>query len=156
MKCVITGSPEKGLGKIFGDHFSSKGIEVVFIRSKDTKEQVLEKIKGCNLFINNAYMPNNGQVKILSELSEHVNMIVIGSLASTFPDSRSPTYSMDKRNLQNVFYNKCITFKENGPRRLLLSISRDAYNDPEIILKTVDFWIENPNIVEIKFGLTVS
>jgi len=152
MKCVITGNPKKGLGKAFADHFKSKGYEIVFIRSKDTDEIFLKKIKDCTLFINNAYGKHNVQASILVSLKQKFpKMITIGSMTSIFPDKRNFEYSNNKRALQNTHYNHC-TLINKSHCHLLLSLSTSAYEDLNLIMNSVDFWLQNPSITEMKFG----
>lgn len=152
MKIVITGNPEKGLGKALADHFSAKGNEVVFVRSKDYKDIILEKLKDCDLLINNAYIPNKGQILFLNEFSSNVKRIIsIGSLASTFPDMRRPAYTSDKRDLQNFCYNRFTNTSDDGTKHLLLSISGDAYKEVTPITSSIEFWLDNPSVMEIKF-----
>lgn len=153
MKCVITGNPEKGLGKAFADHFKSKGYKIVFIRSDDDDKKVAKKIQNCDVFVNNAFQDNDGQAKMLVALQPFVKkMIVVGSMASTWPDMKNFAYTQNKRTLQNVFYNKCSLVKEDGPHQVLFSITGSAYQDTDLIMRTVDFWLENPEIMEFKFG----
>ena len=153
MKCVITGNPDKGLGKAFADHFSSKGYEIVFIRSEDNETKVAEKIQNCDVFINNAFQNNDGQAKMLVALMPFVKKtIVVGSMASIHPDMKNFAYTQNKRTLQNVFYNKCSLIKEGGPHQVLFSITGSAYKDTKLIMQTVDFWLEHPEIMEFKFG----
>lgn len=152
MKAVITGNPEKGLGKAFGDHFSSKGYEVEFIRSADDDEMVAKKVVGCNVFVNNAYNENGQQSKLLVALKDVVDkMIVVGSMASVFPDAKQFEYSNQKKILQNIFYNKCSMI--GNTHQLLLSITGSAHKNPDMLMRCVDFWLENPQVVEMKFGV---
>lgn len=153
MKCVITGNPEKGLGKAFAEHFKAKGYDITFIRSKDDDKTIAKKIQNCDVFVNNAYGEEELQSRLLVGLKDFTRkMIVVGSMASVFPDPKNFKYTNSKRTLQNVFYNKCSMYDKNKPAQLLLSISGSAYNDPALIMRSVDFWLDNPEIHEIKFS----
>ena len=158
MKIVITGNPEKGLGKRFADHFTSKGDEVIFVRSEDKDETIAEKLQGCKLFINNAHGKDDRQAKFLIALMPHVPMsIVIGDMTATVkPNMQNFRYTEKKRTLQNVFYNRCTTLAEKSSRNLLLTLSSSAYNETEEIMKVVDFWIDNPIFSEVKFPYKIS
>ena len=64
MKIAITGHT-KGIGKALFEYFSQQGHEVVgFSRSngfdislEETRNQILETLTSCDIFINNAYVP---------------------------------------------------------------------------------------------------
>ena len=153
MKCVITGNPKKGLGKAFAEHFKSKGYKIEFVRSKDTDEDIAKKIQNCDVFVNNAYGKDDKQAKLLVSLQPFVKkMIVVGSMASIWPDPKHFQYTQSKRTLQNVFYNKCSKVTEQGPHQVLFSITGSAYQNTDLIMKTVDFWLDNPEIMEFKFS----
>lgn len=152
MKCVITGNPEKGLGKAFAEHFESKGYEIEFIRSSDTDEDIAKKVMGCTVFVNNAYNKTGEQSKLLVALKDVVDkMIVIGSMASIFPDAKEFEYSNHKKILQNIFYNKCSMI--GNKHQLMLSITGSAHKNPDLLMRCVDFWLENPQVIEMKFGV---
>ena len=152
MKIVITGNPKKGLGKFIGKHFIDHGHDVSYV-GKMAKEEAAAKIKGCDLFINNAYGPRGYQAELLALVKDTVKYsITIGSMASIFPDPKNAAYTYDKRLLQNVFYNKCSVVSKKGPKHLLLSISGSSYKEKQTILKTMDFWLENPIFNEVKFS----
>ena len=152
MKVVITGNSKKGLGKVIGKHFMNQGHEVSYI-GKMTKEEAAQKINGCDIFVNNAYAPKGFQAELLGLVQNNVKYsISIGSMASTFPDRKNAAYTYDKRILQNVHYNRCSVVRKNGPKHLLLSISGSSYKEKNTILKTIDFWLENPTFNEVKFS----
>jgi len=149
MKCFITGHTT-GLGKEFYNHFSKLGWEVDGISISTGYDivadysQILSKAAGCDLFINNAYA-DGMQLHFLEALANQVGkMIVCGSVVTEYPDPELPKYTEDKIKLEKLFLQKDFI-------GLLLKLSGDTYNTPEVIMRVVDFWLENPEIKIVSF-----
>jgi NAD(P)-dependent dehydrogenase (short-subunit alcohol dehydrogenase family) len=94
MKVAITGHT-KGIGQGLYDYFQTHGHDVCgFSRSNgfalpDAESRVLDAIKDCDIFINNA-LPISSQLFLLKELwplwaQQDKKIIVIGSLISHVP-----------------------------------------------------------------------
>lgn len=146
-KCVITGHT-RGIGRVFADHFESKGWEVVGFNTTTGLDKVIETASGCELFINNAYA-DGMQINFLNQLHDKVGkMIVCGSVAAFYPDNRMPIYSNHKKILWETYKSL------SKPNILMLNLSAKGYNDRECLLKIVDFWLEYPVITEISFDPT--
>jgi hypothetical protein len=143
-KICITGTT-RGLGKELCDYFRSQGHEVHgFQRGDDAYHGIL----GCDLFINNAY-GDGLQMTLLNSLYGKVGkMVVMGSIASDYPDPLLPEYSKQKKELKE----RVMELANIGETPiLLLQLSGESYNDPDLICKTIEFWIENPKVTSVSF-----
>jgi hypothetical protein len=141
LKVGITGTT-RGLGQALHDHFVNQGCDViVFNRGSDMSAAV-----GCDLFINNTY---GIQMDILNQLYASVGkMIVMGSIVTDFPDVEMPDYTVQKTKLEER------VLELNLPNILLLKLSSTAYNDSQVVINAVDYWLENPLVNVISFRAT--
>jgi hypothetical protein len=141
LKVGITGTT-RGLGQALHDHFVNQGCDViVFNRGSDMSSAV-----GCDLFINNTY---GIQMDILNQLYASVGkMIVMGSIVTDFPDVEMPDYTAQKTKLEER------VLELNLPNILLLKLSSTAYNDSQVVINAVDYWLENPLVNVISFRAT--
>lgn len=147
MRIVITGHT-RGIGNSFYKHFVSKGNDVTGFNTQTGLNSVVDVAQGCDLFINNAYADGK-QIDFLNQLNGKVNkMIVCGSVAAFYPDPKLPKYSQDKKALLERIR------EINNPNILMLHLSAKGYNNPELILKVIDLWLENPCITEVGFDPT--
>lgn len=150
MKCCITGNTT-GLGKVLNDYFVSQGWTVFGFNSVTGLNRVIELSSDCDLFINNAYA-NGMQIDFLNQLYNSVGkMIICGSVVTDFPDPSLPVYTTHKKQLENRFLEVADHAKS---QMLLLKLSSDAYNSPDLILKTIEFWLQNPQIKVITYVAT--
>jgi hypothetical protein len=145
-KVCITGTT-RGLGKSLSDHFKNLGWEVVELNLGDP---IVESAYGCDLFINNAYI-NGHQVDIFNQLYASVaKMIVMGSIASDYPDPNMPTYSQHKR----VLKERVLEVANSSAIKadiLLLQLTGESYNDTDLIIRTIEFWLNNPKLISVSF-----
>ena len=141
LKVGITGTT-RGLGQALYDHFVNKGCHVTaFNRESDISAAV-----GCDLFINNTY---GIQMDILNQLYASVGkMVVMGSIVTDFPDVEMPDYTAQKTKLEER------VLELNLPNILLLKLSSTAYNDSQVVINAVDYWLENPLVNVISFRAT--
>jgi hypothetical protein len=137
-KVGITGTT-RGLGLELHDHFVNKGCQVTaFNRESDIHDAV-----GCDLFINNAH---GIQMDILNQLYASVGkMIVMGSIVTDFPDAEMPDYTQQKTRLEER------VLELNLPNILLLKLSSTAYNDSQVVIGAIEYWIANPLVNIISF-----
>lgn len=138
LKVGITGTT-RGLGKALHDHFVSKGYQVLaFNRESDISQAV-----GCDLLINNTY---GIQMDILNQLYASVGkMIIMGSIVTDFPDVEMPGYTEQKTKLEER------VLELNLPNILLLKLSSTAYNDSQIVINAIEYWLANPLVNVISF-----
>jgi putative NADH-flavin reductase len=138
MKIGITGTT-RGLGKALYDHFVNKGHHVMaFNRGSDISQAV-----GCDLLINNTY---SIQMDILNQLYASVGkMVVMGSIVTDFPDVEMPDYTAQKTKLEER------VLELNNPNVVLLKLSSTAYNDSQIVINAIEYWLANPLVNVISF-----
>lgn len=156
MKIYITGHTS-GLGKNLYDFFANQQYEVIgFSKSngydlEKNFQEIIDQIDTDGIFINNSYA-NGIQKKFIENLHNKIDkMIVCGSIASKFPDSAMPKYSEDKIQLEDVFY--YYAGIKSKTQYLLLDLTSSSYKDSALIIKTIQFWISNPNVIRIGFNI---
>ena len=138
LKVGITGTT-RGLGRALHDHFVNQGHHVIaFNRGSDMSAAV-----GCDLFINNNY---GMQIELLNQLYASVGkMIVMGSIVTDFPDIEMPDYTHQKTKLEER------VLELNLPNILLLKLSSTAYNDSQVVINAIEYWLANPLVNVISF-----
>jgi hypothetical protein len=141
LKVGITGTT-RGLGQALHDHFVSKGCHVTaFNRDSDISQAV-----GCDLLINNAY---GIQMDVLNQLYASVGkMVVMGSIVTDFPDVEMPDYTAQKTKLEE----RVLELK--NPNIVLLKLSSTAYNDSQVVINAIEYWLANPLVNVISFRAT--
>ena len=145
-KVCITGTT-RGIGKALADHFKKLEWEVVELNRGDT---IIETAKGCDLFINNSYIDGH-QIDIFNQLYASVaKMVVMGSIASDYPDPDMQKYSQHKKELKDRVL-EVANGSEKKADILLLQLTGESYNDAELITRTIDFWLEYPTINSMSF-----
>lgn len=156
-KCFITGHTS-GVGKALYDYFIDIGWEVQgFAHSNGWDiEKDVDKIasvaKGCDLFINNAYA-NGAQIALVKALFGNVkSMVVCGSVASEYPDPDRLEYSEHKKELDDLCEN--LSKEKNVDTDLMLiKLTSSSYKDTKSVINLVDFWLDNPSIITVKFNV---
>jgi len=138
LKVGITGTT-RGLGQALHDHFVNKGCHVTaFNRGSDINAAV-----GCDLLINNTH---GIQLDILNQLYASVGkMVVMGSIVTNFPDAEMPDYTQKKTELEER------VLELNLPNILLLKLSSTAYNNSQVVIDAIEYWLENPLVNMISF-----
>ena len=141
LKVGITGTT-RGLGQELHTHFVNKGHRVIaFNRGSDISAAI-----GCDLLINNTY---GIQMDILNQLYASVGkMVVIGSIVTDFPDVEMPNYTQQKTKLEER------VLELNLPNILLLKLSSTAYNDSQVVIAAIEYWLSNPLVNIISFRAT--
>ena len=141
IKVGITGTT-RGIGQALYDHFVSKGYHVTaFNRGSNISQAV-----GYDLLINNAY---GIQMNILNQLYASVGkMVVMGSIVTDFPDIEMPDYTAQKTKLEER------VLELNNPNILLLKLSSTAYNDSQVVINAIEYWLSNPLVNVISFRAT--
>lgn len=156
MKIYITGHTS-GLGKKLYDFYVDQKYEVIgFSRSngydlEENFQEIIDQIDTDGIFINNSYA-NGIQKKFIETLHNKIDkMIVCGSIASKFPDTKMIKYSEDKARLEDVFY--YFAGIKSKTKYLLLDLTSSSYKDSSLIIKTIQFWILNSNVIRIGFNI---
>lgn len=145
-KVCITGTT-RGIGKSIAEHFKKLEWDVVELNRGD---EIIGSAIGCDLFINNAYIDGH-QIDIFNELYDKVaKMVVIGSIASDYPDPEMPDYSQHKKELKD----RVLEVANSSVKKadiLLLQLTGESYNDPKTVTRTLDLWLEYPSIISMSF-----
>lgn len=143
-KVCITGTT-RGIGKALAEHFKQLEWEVVELNRGD---EIINSSIGCDLFINNAYLHGH-QIDIFNQLYASVaKMVVMGSIAARHPDPSMPDYSQYKRDLRD----RVLDVADTGKYKILwLELTGYSYNDPELVIDTIDFWLKHPTITSVSF-----
>lgn len=154
MKIAITGHTS-GLGKIFYEHYTKLGYEVIGMsRSNgyclpDNISNVAAEANNCDLFINNAYC-DTSQSELLHRTT--VPVVSCGSMGADFDQSNS--YFKNKRHLEDTHKK----VKRTTDRKMLLLkmgyLENYADRHPILyseILSAVDFWLTSNRISMIEF-----
>lgn len=160
MNVYITGHTS-GLGKELHDWFVSQGYNVEGFSKSNGYDinkdfvRILNSIPQDSLFVNNAYA-DGVQENFIHELHNKVDkMIVVGSIASRFPDDAQPKYSEDKKRVEDAFYKYAThAISPTDTRYLLLNITSSAYENPTLIKNTIRFWLDNPGVLEVGYNVT--
>jgi hypothetical protein len=83
---------------------------------------------------------------ILNQLYASVGkMVVMGSIVTNFPDAEMPDYTAQKTKLEER------VLELNLPNILLLKLSSTAYNDSQVVIDAIEYWIANPLVNVISF-----
>jgi hypothetical protein len=151
-KCVITGHT-KGIGLSFYKHFIAKGWNVVGFNTDTGLDSVVEQAQGCDLFINNAYA-NGLQISLFNQLHASVKkMVVCGSIAARYPDPKMPAYSHHKKELEDRVIDVANTRRTGQADIVLLQLTSTSYANDDRVLKFVDYWLDNPEIINVGFDI---
>lgn len=165
MKIAITGHTT-GLGKFLFDYYTSQNHEVIgFSRTNGYDintdiDKIVNESKDVDLFINNAY--SGIQQSILTKrLLDIVKFVVVsGSDAVTIPELNCSNYSDYINNKTEVARTCMLASISNTTTQILhlkIPIMEDSTFQSELkirfseIAKTIDFWLTNPNVNEVRF-----
>jgi len=145
MKIAITGHTS-GLGKFLHQQLSNSHSCIGFSRTNgfDLKadfDQIIKQIYRCDIFVNNSFAMGE-QLNFLKEV-QNIPQVVIGSIAARNPDINMPYYSQKKREIEEYFL-KHYTHTHN--KSLYIQLTGKSYQDYQLILRSINFWLENPQL----------
>ena len=157
-KCFITGHTS-GLGKDLYNYFVNIGWDVQGFSTSNgwdiekDYEKIVSVVTGADLFINNAYA-NGTQKKLVEMLFGKVKgIIVCGSVAGDGDgDLTRPEYSKHKKELEE-FCDSLAKVKQSTSDLLLIKLTSSSYSDSKAVINLVDFWLDNPSIISVKFNV---
>jgi short-subunit dehydrogenase len=102
-----------------------------------------------DIVILNAYA-NGTQIDYLKSLeNSHANIVVMGSIASIYPDTDDLVYSQHKNTLE-LYFNK-ISAEPKHPM-LYLRLTGTSYNDYKLVYDSIKIWLANPRITTIGYS----
>lgn len=145
----------RGLGEFLRKSFERDNYKVSgysrkngFIIDQDILK-ICNQIKNADIAVLNSYA-NGSQIEYLEKLKNSCkSIVVIGSIASLFPDSRDLVYSENKKKLEEYF-NKIAV--ESKIPMLYLRLSGSAYSDYQLVYDSINFWIKNPRITSVGYS----
>ncbi len=154
MKIYILGK-SRGLGKHLAESFEKDGYQVYgfdksngFDIEKD-QDIIINQIEENSLIILNAYA-NGSQKSILEKLILSNNkIIVMGSIAATFPDPSMKEYSDNKKDLNEYFTRQALEKKSSD--LLMLNLTGKVYNDHKLVYDSIKFWLINTDVIAFTY-----
>lgn len=117
--------------------------------SKDVMK-ICYQVEPDDFVILNAHA-NGSQLYYLKELThvKDIKVIVMGSIAATFADTKMAQYSQEKQTLEKYFEETVL----EGHQWLYLKLTGKSYEDYELIWNTIQFWCKNTSITQIGFNV---
>ena len=158
-RCCITGHT-RGLGLALYNHFVAKGwIVEGFSYSNNYNivkdfDLIVDKVLGCDLFINNSFAECSQLPFLLALHTQVKKMVVCGSVASDIPDPIMLEYSKQKILLEQAFLKIASDKTSNVADLLLLKLTSSSYNNPTMVIDTINFWLEHPDMIVATFNVT--
>lgn len=111
--------------------------------------KICYQVEPDDLVILNAYASGT-QIDYLKTLeNSHAKVVVMGSIASIFPDANNIEYSQHKKTLEVYFNNNSA---EPKIPMLYLRLTGSSYQDYQLVYKSIKFWLENPEITFIGYS----
>ena len=147
MNFYITGS-SRGLGKFLDEQLNCASFNRPLDIEKDI-DSIISKIESGSVVILNAYA-NGSQINYLKKLYNRNAVIVVGSIASLFPDPLMLEYSHHKKQLEEEFLKMSV---DSTFPMLYLKLTSSSYKDYKTILNTINFWLQNPSFTFAGFNI---
>lgn len=152
MKVVVLGG-SKGLGQLLSAYFKLKNSDVKEFSKNSSFDEVIAVAKTCDVFVCNAYADGT-QINYIETLKDYnIKIIVSGSIAADSPDPNMPVYSLDKKNLRERVIELSQSRNTCKASILLLTLTGTAVKEYQTIHNTLDYWMENDTINEIRFTI---
>ena len=152
MKVVVLGGT-KGIGQLLSAYFKLRNSDVKEFGKSSSFDEVVSVAKTCDVFICNAYADGT-QLNYIETLKDYnIKIIVIGSIAADSPDPDMPVYSLDKKNLRERVIELSQSRHTCKADILLLTLTGTAVKEYQTIHNTIDYWLENSTINEIRFTI---
>ena len=152
MKVVVLGG-SKGLGQLLSAYFKLKNSDITEFGKSSSFDEVVDVAKTCDVFICNAYADGR-QLNYIETLKDYnIKIIVSGSIAADSPDPNMPVYSLDKKNLRERVIELSQSRNTCKASILLLTLTGTAVKEYQTIHNTLDYWLENDTINEIRFTI---
>lgn len=165
MKTVITGHTY-GLGRAVFNHFPG-AVGIARSTGYDIErdfDHVVEIIKGCDLFINNAYA-NHSQVKLFNAVKDHVGKSIhMGSIARLYRDKFPSQYAFNKQELYEAIQQHNQIPQAHPALHLDISfLEKEFINDKTIVqvanavrftqvVDIIDVWLKDPCFTNIELA----
>ena len=145
MKFYITGST-RGLGKCLARHFDCTTVDRPIDLNTDIHD-VVDMFEEGDCIILNAHA---SQLEYVDILKDKCRLVVMGSLAAVHPDRSMPEYSQDKSQLEQEVVKHSVHSKYPI---LYLRLTSSSYKNHKMIIRSIKFWLENPDINFIGYNI---
>jgi hypothetical protein len=143
MKFYITGST-RGLGKYLAKHFDCVSFNKPFDLKTDI-DTVCNTIENGSIVILNAHA---NQLEYVKRLKDRCKLVVMGSIATVYPDPNMPEYSSSKLELEEYIE----TIATHSPV-LYLRLTSSSYKNYQLIANSIEFWLENQEVTFIGYNV---
>ena len=145
MKFYITGST-RGLGKHLAAHFDCEKFDRPIDLITDI-EKICRSIEPSSLVILNAYA---NQLEYVERLKDKCRLVIMGSIAAVNTDSTMPEYSNEKQKLEKTVQQLALHSKYP---MLYLQLTSSSYLDYNTVIRSIEFWLDNPTITFIGYNI---
>lgn len=147
MKFYITGS-SRGLGQRLCNEFDCTAFDRPLDLSTDI-DIVVDQIEEGSCVILNAHASGT-QLKYVEKLKDKCWIVVCGSIAAVNHDSHMLEYSKQKQQLEK----RITELSLHNPLPILyLRLTSSSYNDYQLIVNTIKFWLNNPKITFVGYDI---
>ena len=145
MNFYITGST-RGLGKHLAEHFNCKQFDRPFDLNSDIDEICNSISEGSTVILN----AHASQIEYVERLKDKCRMVIMGSIAAVNHDSKMPEYSKQKQQLEQSVQQLAL---HNNYPILYLQLTSSSYRDYTTVVRSIEFWLENPSVTFIGYNI---
>lgn len=147
MKFYITGS-SRGLGQRLRDEFNCIAFDKPVNLSTDI-DHVVNQIDKGSVVILNAHASGT-QLEYVEKLKDTCRLVIFGSVAAINYDSSRLDYSKQKHQLEEYITQLSL---HNQLPILYLRLTSTSYNDYKLIVDTIKFWLDNPQLTFVGYNI---
>lgn len=141
MKFYITGS-SRGLGKRLRKEFNCISFDRPYYDLSLHIDAIVNQIEAGSVVILNAHA-SGSQLDYVEKLKDKCRIVVCGSIAAINYDNRMIEYSKQKKHLEEKITQLSL-YSQNSI--LYLRLTSSSYKDHQLIINTIRFWLDNPQI----------
>jgi hypothetical protein len=145
VKFYITGST-RGLGKYLAEHFNCECLDRPIDLNIDINS-VADSIEEGSTVILNAHA---SQLEYVHKLKDKCKLVICGSVAAVNADPTMTEYSEQKYNLEKTVTQLAL---ESKYPILYLRLTSSSYRNEHLIAKSIQFWIDTPNVTFIGYNI---
>lgn len=146
MKFYITGST-RGLGKHLAEHFKCSRIDRPLFDLSVDIDKVCNYIEDESIVILNAHA---NQLSYVERLKDRCKLIVMGSVSAVNTDPNMIKYSEQKSELEKSITQIAL---HNKYPLLYLRLTSSSYKDYKTVVRSIQFWLENPDVTFIGYNI---
>jgi len=146
MNFYITGA-SRGLGEYLANHFKCFVIGKPANLITDIDDIMLSNFNNGDCVILNAHA---NQLEYVKRLKDKCRLVIMGSIAATYPDPNMLEYSKTKLDLET--YVQSISLHNPYPI-LYLRLTSSSYKNYQLIADSINFWLDNPDITFMGYNV---